>query len=160
MIEYLHIPVNVTDPKGGNERMRLQSRITTAIRNEDRDSYEQIRREILGTQEIGDIGSAEAVQLLDHLEALRTKDQETRLRILLATDPEFLRSKRPHEYATARMQDKFRRDNERNCSCAYLQLDTFNQCAKCLKGTQEGCTEICPARRTPVAVPEREKMVA
>jgi hypothetical protein len=160
MIESLHIPVTVADPKGGNERMRLQSRITTAIRDEDGNSYEQIRREILGTQEIGDIGSAEAVQLLDHLEALRTKDQETRLRILLATDSEFLKKRMPYEYETALMQDKFRRDNGRDRSCAHLQLDTFNRCAKCLKGTQEGCTEICPARRTSVVVPEREKMVA
>lgn len=155
--EALHISLNNPAAKATSEFAALSSRITIAIRGEKKDEYDKIRSEIYAMKGDGDISIREAVQLLDHLEALVTKDREQRLKILLATDPEFLRTNPDHD-AEARMQDTFRRENGKEHSCSYLVWDTHAQCAKCVKATQEGCTETCPARRTetPVSEPERE----
>jgi|GEM_PF-2789006 len=156
--EALHISLNNMAPKATSEFAALSSRITIAIRGEQKHEYDKIRSEICAMEGGGDISRREAVQLLDHLEALVTKDKEQRLRILLATDPEFLRTN-PDDDVEARMQDTFRRENSRERSCSYLVWDTHAQCAKCVKATQEGCTETCPARRTetPVSEPEQEQ---
>ena len=156
--EALSISLNNMAPKATSEFAALSSRITIAIRDENKDAYDKIRSEIIAMQGDGDISSREAVQLLDHLEALVTKDREKRLKILLATDPEFLRTNPDHD-AEARMQDTFRRENSKERSCLFLVWDTHARCAKCVKETQKGCTETCPGRRTetPVFEPEREQ---
>lgn len=156
--EALSISLNNTAPGASSEFSALKSRITIAIRGERKDEYDKIRSEIIIMEGEGDISRKEAVRLLDHLEALATKDEELRLKTLLATDPEFLRTD-PDWDSKARMQDTFRRDNGKERSCSHLEWDTRQKCARCLKGTQEGCTETCPARRTetPVSEPEQER---
>jgi len=154
--EALSISLNNTAARASSEFAALDSRITITIRGENKNAYGKIRSEIIEMQRNGDISRKEANQLFDHLEALVTKDAEQRLKTLLATDPEFLRTD-PDQDSEARMQDTFRRDNQKERSCSHLAWDTRQKCARCLKETQNGCTEICPARRTETPVePERE----
>ncbi|MDD5623458.1 MAG: hypothetical protein PHI23_01970 [Candidatus Peribacteraceae bacterium] len=152
-----------------SEFQRLQDTVIFAIRDREWDTdgqeaaeahYEQLMARIKQAENLGDLFPKEVTQLMTHVDALRTTDQEVWRRVMLEHDRVFLQKNKPDLYEQAVLDHIFRRENGVGRSCSHLQFDTWSRCARCTKGTQEGCTQKCPARPNDVAPQESAEMVA
>ncbi|MDO8468671.1 MAG: hypothetical protein Q7S29_02845 [Candidatus Peribacter sp.] len=123
--------------------------IRQAIRDGREDEYEHLRRCIVDASKQWDLIDREANVLLRTLDILKVKDEEVRLKLMLELTPDLLS---PYERRQAELGHQFRLANGRERICFFLQANAHSLCAECMKSTQDGCTEQCPARRTETPV--------
>ncbi|MDD5041061.1 MAG: hypothetical protein PHX87_00040 [Candidatus Peribacteraceae bacterium] len=89
------------------------------------------------------------------LQILMTTDEEERLKLMLELTPDLLS---PHDRRQAELGHHYCLTNGRGRICFFLQANAKTLCAECMKSTQEGCTETCPARvQNPVSEPVSEE---
>lgn len=123
--------------------MELERRIRQAIGEKAVHNYGALRRGVTDASRLGDMTDSKAITLLQLLDVFAAKNPEERRKLLLERAPDLLSE---DERARAGMEHDFRVANGREHACSHLQWNARQQCADCLKPTQAGCTEHCPAR--------------
>jgi len=132
--------------------------IRQAIRDGRADKYEYLHKCVLEAGKQFDVSAPEKDHLLRTLSILRIKDEEERLALMWELTPDLLS---PYEHKQAMLGHEFRTANGRGRICFFLQVNTKTLCAECMKSSQEGCTEICPARDGKSAQEaERKELIA